>query len=152
LGAGNDRLSQVGLTVPLLATGGPDNDTITGGRGNDVLTGADGNDELTGNEGVDEYFGEGGADVINAFDGNAERISCGSGDDRARNDPIDIIAECEAGVDGDADGFASFVDCNDGNPAIHPGVADIVENGIDENCDGADARNLDRDADGFPIP
>jgi hypothetical protein len=152
LGSGDDRLSQVGLATPILATGGPDDDTLTGGRGNDVLAGADGNDTLTGNEGVDEYFGEANNDTINAFDGLAERISCGSGDDRARNDPIDIIAECEAGVDGDGDGFASFVDCNDGQPAIHPGVVDIVENGIDENCDGADARNLDRDADGFPIP
>jgi hypothetical protein len=152
LGAGDDRLSQVGLATPVLATGGPDNDVLTGGTGNDVLTGADGADTLTGNQGIDEYFGEGGDDTINAFDGVAERISCGAGDDHARNDPIDIIAACEAGIDGDGDSFASFVDCNDAQPAIHPGAVDIVENGVDENCDGADARNLDRDADGFPIP
>jgi hypothetical protein len=145
-------LSQVGLTTPVLATGGPDNDTLTGGAGNDVLAGADGADELIGNGGVDEFFGEGNDDTIDAFDGNRERISCGTGNDHARNDPIDIIAECEAGVDGDLDGFASFVDCNDASSAINPGVRDIVENGVDENCDGADARNLDRDGDGFPIP
>jgi hypothetical protein len=152
LGAGDDRLSQVGLATPILATGGPDDDVLTGGTGNDVLTGADGADTLTGNQGIDEYFGEGGDDTINALDGVAERISCGTGDDHARNDPIDIIAACEAGIDGDGDSFASFVDCNDVQPAIHPGAVDIVENGVDENCDGADARNLDRDADGFPIP
>jgi hypothetical protein len=152
LGPGDDRLSQVGLTTTVLAAGGPDNDILTGGTGNDVLAGGDGADTLTGNEGIDEYFGEGGADTINAFDGIAERISCGTGDDHARNDPIDIIAECEAGIDGDADGFASFVDCNDGNRAINPGAVDFFENGVDENCDGADARNLDRDADGFPVP
>src|SRR3954452_15368401 len=152
LGAGDDRLSQVGLTTPILVTGGPDNDTLTGGAGNDVLTGGDGNDTLIGNGGVEGFLGEGGNHTIDAFDGNAERISCGTGDDHARNDPIDIIAECEAGIDGDGDGFASFADCNDANPAINPGVADIVENGVDENCDGADARNLDRDKDGFPVP
>lgn len=152
LAAGNDQLSQIGLKTPVLASGGPGNDTLTGGEGSDVLAGAGGNDTLIGNGGVDEFFGEANDDTIDAFDGNAERISCGTGNDHARNDPIDIIAECEAGVDGDADGFASFVDCNDGNPGINPGAADILENGVDENCDGADARNLDRDADGFPVP
>jgi hypothetical protein len=152
LGAGNDRLSQSGLTTPVLATGGLDNDELTGGEGNDVLAGGGGDDTLIGNGGVDEFFGEGNNDTIKAFDGNAERISCGTGIDSARNDPIDIIAECETGLDEDFDGFNSFVDCNDGSAAINPGARDILENGVDENCDGADARNLDRDGDGFPIP
>ena len=152
LGPGDDRLTPVNVTTPILATGGPDNDTLSGGAGNDVLAGGDGNDTLIGNGGIDAFFGEGNDDTIDAFDGVAERISCGTGNDHARNDPVDIILECEAGVDGDGDGFASFVDCNDANPAINPGAVDILENGVDENCDGADARNLDRDGDGFPIP
>jgi hypothetical protein len=152
LASGDDRLSASGISTPILATGGLDNDKLTGGSGNDVLTGGDGVDELTGNAGIDEFFGEGGDDTISAFDGVAERISCGTGIDHARNDPVDVILECEAGVDGDGDGFASFVDCNDGNASISPGAVDILENGVDENCDGADARNLDRDADGFPVP
>jgi hypothetical protein len=136
----------------VLATGGDGDDTLIGGPGNDVLAGGAGNDTLTGNGGIDEFFGQGGNDIVNAHDGIAERIACGDGNDQADNDAIDIIAECERGVDTDADGFSSAIDCDDRNPAIHPGAVDVIGNGIDEDCDGADDRNLDVDADGFPIP
>jgi len=55
-------------------------------------------------------------------------------------------------ADADGDGYFSNVDCNDGSAAVHPGLADIPDNGVDENCDGADAVNLDRDGDGYPRP
>ena len=114
LGGGNDRFSADGVSSPISVAGGTGNDDIETGGGNDVLAGGTGNDTLTGDGGVDDYFGETGDDTIEARDGNAERISCGAGTDEADNDFIDIIAECERGIDNDSDGFSSAVDCNDG--------------------------------------
>ena len=44
-----------------------------------------------------------------------------------------------AARDGDGDGVDIRADCNDANPAVHPGAAEIAGNGVDENCDGRDA-------------
>jgi uncharacterized protein YjbI with pentapeptide repeats len=56
-------------------------------------------------------------------------------------------------VDNDGDGFTpAGGDCNDSNRTINPGAVDIANNGIDENCDGADRVEttvLDNDGDGF---
>jgi putative metal-binding protein/hemolysin type calcium-binding protein len=152
LGDGNDTLTTNNVTTPLMIAGGLGNDTLSGGDGNDVLDGGDDNDALNGGAGVDDYFGERGDDTIEAFDGNPERIACGADNDQAHNDFTDILAECERGIDGDHDGFSSAVECNDANPAIHPGAVDIPENGVDEDCSGSDALILDRDRDRFPIP
>jgi hypothetical protein len=152
LGAGDDTFRTSGVPAPVSVAGGPDNDLLGGGEGNDVLAGGPGNDSLNGGGGVDDYFGETGNDTIEARDGRAERISCGAGADEARNDFIDIIAECERGIDGDGDGFSSAIDCNDAAANIFPGAPEVFDNGVDENCDGRDNPNLDRDGDGFAQP
>ena len=49
--------------------------------------------------------------------------------------------------DGDSDGHYDLTDCNDGDPAIHPGATEIPYDGVDQDCDGLDL--TDADGDGF---
>jgi hypothetical protein len=57
-----------------------------------------------------------------------------------------------AGDDGDLDGALAPADCNDADASIRPGATEVIDNGIDEDCSGADTENLDRDADGSARP
>ncbi|PIX83214.1 MAG: hypothetical protein COZ33_06610, partial [Nitrospirae bacterium CG_4_10_14_3_um_filter_70_108] len=50
--------------------------------------------------------------------------------------------------DGDGDGYPSNVDCDDTNPSIHPGHAEVPLNGVDDDCDPATPDNPDVDGDG----
>ena len=88
-----DRL--VGLAGDDLLSGYAGNDALVGGPGNDRLRGGTGNDRLDGGTGVDTYAGGAGNDWINAADGRAETVSCGSGRDRARADRADKLTGCE---------------------------------------------------------
>ena len=152
LGNGNDRFRADAVGSPISVAGGSGDDDIATSGADDVLAGGPDDDTLRGNSGIDAYFGETGDDVIEARDSRPERISCGAGTDEARNDFVDIIAECERGIDADRDSFSSSVDCNDGAANVFPGAPEVFDNGVDENCDGRDNPNLDRDGDGFPQP
>jgi PKD repeat protein len=50
--------------------------------------------------------------------------------------------------DGDGDGYPSNVDCDDTNPDINPGHAEVPLNGVDDDCDPATPDNPDVDGDG----
>ena len=94
-----------------------------------------------------------------ARDGLAENVNCGDDADDGEADLIDVQSNCEALVasgvlqtDADGDGLDDPADCNDLDKAIRPGARDVPENGVDEDCNGADAVDLDRDDDGFARP
>jgi hypothetical protein len=143
-------------------TGGNGNDKLTGNAQTNVLRGdltADGAgaDQIDGGAGTDSLFGHDGDDTLRARDGNAEPVDCGPGTDTAIVDTTDVLRNCETvdasdeliprpappvgGVeDRDGDGYPPSVDCDDGNPAINPGAADVPGNRIDEDCRGGAAR------------
>ena len=54
--------------------------------------------------------------------------------------------------DVDGDGALVPADCNDANAGIRPGAAEVFDNGVDEDCSGADLENPDRDGDGSARP
>lgn len=56
-------------------------------------------------------------------------------------------------VDNDNDGFDSDNDCDDNNANIHPNATEILDNDIDENCDGVAEIStvVDNDNDGFDV-
>jgi hypothetical protein len=90
---------------------------------------------------------------------------CCEGIDRNCDGSADICTNCFPWVDEDGDGYPSMgfgpVDCDDLNPAIHPGAPELCYDGVDQNCDGVDAVEgfecpivnplPDADGDGFTI-
>jgi hypothetical protein len=134
---GNDDVATVSasITLPVVFLGGAGNDGLFGGGGLDIFDGGAGDDNIV------------------SRDGRPEQVSCGSGNDTAISDDGDARSSCEE-IEGDADGdgVRRPADCNDTNPTIRPGVADPPEDGVDQDCSGTDATNLDIDRDGSPRP
>lgn len=64
----------------------------------------------------------------------------------ARSGKLNVRVDFTEDTDIDNDGSDRSVDCNDNDPAIRPGTAEIANNDIDENCDAVKA--FDRDGDG----
>lgn len=85
---------------------GPDN--LTGSGAANLLDGAGGGDLLVGGGGADQFFGGAGDDEIQARDGVADVVECGSGSDRAAVDTDDVVGDCEYATTRVADAALSF--------------------------------------------
>jgi choline-sulfatase len=57
--------------------------------------------------------------------------------------PATLLAALEGWTDRDGDGMGARFggrDCDEGDPARHPGAAEVAGDGIDQDCDGTDPR------------
>ncbi|MEN8184474.1 MAG: MopE-related protein, partial [Myxococcota bacterium] len=129
--------------------------TSTGAAGPDQRT-----PELT--EVVQEIVDRPGWSSGNAMavviSGSGHRTAEAYDGDRKKAARLEVEYLCE--VDADGDGFACQVDCDDGDPSIHPGAAELCD-GRDNDCDAdideGDAINAaiwfaDFDGDGYGDP
>src|SRR5689334_6405616 len=90
---GNDYLPGGGHDDTIFGLRG--NDTINGGAGDDTIDGGRGNDVITGGAGADHIDAGPGSDTVNAADGERDVIDCGTGNDHAIVDEVDVVHNCE---------------------------------------------------------
>ena len=72
--------------------------------------------------------------------------------DGGDNDCNGLVDDGTVAYDDDGDGYTELLgDCDDGNPNIGPGAAEICNSGVDDDCDATTDEFVDGDADGFTI-
>jgi hypothetical protein len=72
----------------------------------------------------------------------------GIDEDCRDGDAVDLDRDGD-GYERDEPGAKAPFDCDDDKDGINPGMAEVPDNGVDENCDGIRGVKLDRDGDGY---
>lgn len=109
----------------------------------EVCDGTDNNCNSLVDEGVTNACGSCGA-VPTEICGDGIDQDCDGSDLECAPDPYD--------VDDDSDNYTENQgDCDDSDPSINPGAAEVCGNGVDEDCDGVDdvCPAVDSDDDGY---
>jgi Ca2+-binding RTX toxin-like protein len=75
--------------------GRPGDDRIDGAAGNDYIDAGSGADTVIGGKGRDTILGGGGGDVILVRDGERDVVDCGTEQDTAVADRLDVLRHCE---------------------------------------------------------
>ncbi len=103
---------------------------------------------------------DGTYEIWTCIDGDSARRRCIAGDDQTEDcpwgcisNPIGTDDECEGPPDADGDGHTADVDCDDDDLNAFPGAPEVCDDGIDQDCDGADEEcpptPPDADGDGY---
>ena len=93
----------------------------------------------------------GAVEVCDGLDGDCDGLLPpdevdGDGDGDPACADCDDTDPAVTGIDEDGDTWqACDGDCNDANPAINPDATDVVDTGVDQNCDGVDGTDVDQD-------
>ncbi len=123
------------------------------------LLDTDGDGQCDSDEVVDND-GDGYDETADCDDGDATIYpgapeSCDSVDSDCDGEIVDGFTDTDGNgvpdcidTDGDGDGYDGLVDCDDDDPAINPGAAEVPDDGIDQDCNGFDTATCFEDLDG----